>query len=321
MRTPEAHRAVLEAFRLLRNEGPFVPLSVGKETIVFPGYDGGAEWGGSAFDPDTALFYVNSKDQVCTGSLAPNVAGRTGREIYLRDCANCHRDDRQGTPPQIPSLVGVSDRRNASELTKIIRQGSGRMPGFPTLSADAVPALVEYLRTGEDRPLAGKRNARTEHSDDNDAPRSSVEMKFRFTGYTRFFDPDGYPAIAPPWGTLNAINLNTGEYAWTVPLGEFPELAAQGLKNTGSENYGGPVVTKGGVVFIGATSFDKKFRAFDKATGQLLWETTLPFAAIGTPATYEINGRQFVVVPAGGGKERGRSPSGGMYVAFALPTR
>ncbi|MGH9370358.1 MAG: PQQ-binding-like beta-propeller repeat protein, partial [Vicinamibacterales bacterium] len=129
----------------------------------------------------------------------------------------------------------------------------------------------------------------------------------------------------PPWGTLNAINLNTGEYAWKIPLGEYPELAAKGMKDTGSENYGGPIVTAGGLVFIGATNFDKKFRAFDKASGKLLWEATLPFSGNGTPATYEVGGRQYIVVPAGGGKSQGQlgppAASGGLYVAFALPTR
>jgi quinoprotein glucose dehydrogenase len=147
-------------------------------------------------------------------------------------------------------------------------------------------------------------------------------MRYHFTGYHKFLDLEGYPAVAPPWGTLSAINLNTGEYAWKIPLGEYPELAAKGtktteMKNTGTENYGGPVVTAGGLVFIGATNFDKKFRAFDKSTGALLWETTLPFSGNATPATYEVNGRQFVVIGAGGGKDP-KSKSGGVYVAFAL---
>jgi quinoprotein glucose dehydrogenase len=141
-------------------------------------------------------------------------------------------------------------------------------------------------------------------------------MKYHFTGYWKFLDPDGYPAVAPPWGTLSAINLNTGEYAWKIPLGEYPELATQGMKNTGTENYGGPLVTAGGLLFIGATNFDKKFRAFDKKTGALLWETTLPFAGNATPITYEVKRRQFVVIAAGGGKDL-KSRSGGVYVAFA----
>jgi quinoprotein glucose dehydrogenase len=143
-------------------------------------------------------------------------------------------------------------------------------------------------------------------------------MKYRFTGYNKFLDPEGYPAVAPPWGTLNAINLNTGEYVWKIPLGEYPEFAAKGQSNTGTENYGGPIVTAGGLLFIGATNFDKKFRAFDKATGALLWETTLPFSGNATPITYSVNGRQFVVIAAGGGKDP-KSGSGGVYVAFALP--
>jgi quinoprotein glucose dehydrogenase len=141
---------------------------------------------------------------------------------------------------------------------------------------------------------------------------------YRFTGYHKFLDPDGYPAVAPPWGTLNAINLNTGEYAWKIPLGEYPDLAKQGIKDTGSENYGGPVVTAGGLVFIAATNFDRKFRAFDKQTGKLLWETTLPFAGNATPITYQLHGKQYVVIYATGGKSGRGGPAGGVYIAFAL---
>jgi quinoprotein glucose dehydrogenase len=121
-----------------------------------------------------------------------------------------------------------------------------------------------------------------------------------------------------PWGTLNAIDMNTGQYAWKIPFGEYPELVAGGMRDTVSESYGGPIVTAGGVLFIGATLFDRKFRAFDKDTGQLLWETTLPFAGTATPITYEANGRQYVLIAAGG---RRVQPTGGMYIAFALPER
>ena len=139
------------------------------------------------------------------------------------------------------------------------------------------------------------------------------------TGYRRFLDPDGYPAVATPWGTLNALDLNTGKYLWRIPLGQYPELVAKGMPDTGTENYGGPIVTAGGLLFIGATNFDKKFRAFDKSTGKLLWETTLAFAANATPATYEVNGRQYVIIAAGGSTMNPRGPIGGVYVAFALP--
>jgi quinoprotein glucose dehydrogenase len=307
-RTPEAHAAAAEAFASFRSDGQFVPLSVGKDTIVFPGFDGGAEWGGSAFDPETGLLYVNANEMAWTGALAETVTGTSGRDLYLRNCATCHGDTLQGAPPQIPSLVGAASRLSVEDMTRTIRQGAGRMPGMPSLTDEAVQAIVTFVRTGRDRD--------PEHASPDEAA-----LKYRFTGYKKFLDPDGYPAITPPWGTLTAIDLNTGEHAWQVPLGEYPELAAKGVTDTGSENYGGPVVTAGGVVFIGATSFDKKVRAFDKKTGRLLWSATLPFSATGTPATYEAGGRQFLVVPAGGGKDKQGEPSGGVYVAFALPAQ
>jgi quinoprotein glucose dehydrogenase len=178
------------------------------------------------------------------------------------------------------------------------------MPGFSNLAEDQVFGLLSYLVGGDSKEVVTSEPV-------------PLTMKYHFTGYRKFLEPYGYPAVAPPWGTLSAINLNTGEYVWKIPLGEYPELAAKGQKNTGTENYGGPIVTAGGLVFIGATNFDKKFRAFDKATGALLWETTLPFAGNATPATYEVHGRQFVVIAAGGGKDL-KSKSGGVYVAFAV---
>ena len=312
-RTPKAHQEALEKFRAARSGGQFVPFTLGQDTVIFPGFDGGAEWGGSAFDPTTGLLYVNANEMAWMANLGYNVTGSGPRATYLRDCAICHRDDFKGAPPQIPSLVGVGGRRTAVELTTIIKQGAGRMPGRPDLKPEVVKTLVEYLRTGKSTV-----------PDDAPEKPDPTFLKYRFTGYTKFLDSERYPAIAPPWGTLNAINLNTGDYAWKIPFGEYPELAAKGVKDMGSENYGGPVVTAGGLLFIGASNFDSKFRAFDKSTGKLLWETTLPFSGNGTPAVYEVNGRQFIVVPAGGGKGRGQfsddpPPSGGHYVAFALP--
>jgi quinoprotein glucose dehydrogenase len=187
------------------------------------------------------------------------------------------------------------------------------MPAFPGLAGKQLDGLVAYLATTQ--------NA-IDPDPDHDAIYSSTAegapMKYRITGSRDFLDPDGYPAIKPPWGTLNAIDLNTGKYLWKIPLGEYPALAAQGLKNTGTENYGGPIVTAGNVLFIGATVYDKKFRAFDSRSGKLLWETVLPFAAVATPATYMIGGKQYVVVTSGGGKDP-KSPSGSAYIAFALP--
>ncbi len=305
-RTPEVHQWAVQEFREFRSAGQFVPFSVGKDTVIFPGFDGGAEWGGSAADPQTGILYVNANDLAWTAALAENTGTETGGEgVYLSQCSICHRDNRAGSPPEIPSLQYVGDRRSRKEIADVIRTGKGRMPGFSGLPEDQRSALIDYLLGG-----AGKERTST-------GPLLPV-MRYRFTGYHRFLDPDGYPAVAPPWGTLNAIDLNTGEYAWKIPFGEYPELVVKGMRNTGTENYGGPIVTAGGLVFIGATSFDKKFHAFDKSTGELLWETTLPFAGNGTPATYEIHGKQYVVIAAGGGRPFG-TVTGGDYVAFALP--
>ena len=303
-RTPEIHQWALVQFQKFRSEGQFVPFGLGIDTVIFPGFDGGAEWGGSAVDVKTGILYVNANDVAWTGALAPNTENNSPKALYLDQCGVCHGEKREGSPPAIPSLVGVGDRIAGGEITATVKNGKGRMPGFPSLSDDQLLALVSYLTGGESKELVSSE--------------SLQPSKYRFTGYRKFLDPEGYPAVASPWGTLNAINLNTGEYLWRIPLGEYPELAAQGLKHTGTENYGGPIVTAGGLVFIGATNFDKKFRAFDKSTGQLLWEATLPFAGNATPATYAVHGHQFVVIAAGGGKDA-KSPSGGVYVAFALP--
>lgn len=303
-RTPEAAAWAREAFETMRSGGQFVPFTVGRPTVLFPGFDGGAEWGGAAADPTTGVLYVNANDLAWTGELAPNNVGLTARDVYLRECASCHRDDLAGTPPAIPSLVDVGARQTRDEIRAVIARGAGRMPGFPNLGPQAAGALVDLLVDGENR----------EAGPAGDSP---ADLAYRFTGYRKFLDPDGYPAVEPPWGTLNAIDINTGEYRWSMPFGEYPELVEQGLTATGSENYGGPIVTAGGLLFIGASNHDRKFHAYDKDTGDLLWETLLPFSGNATPATYEIDGRQFVVIAAGGGRTNG--PSGGTYVAFALP--
>lgn len=304
-RTPSAHAWAVEHFRELRSEGQFFPFSVGKDTVLFPGMDGGAEWGGPAVDPETGVLYVNANDVAWTGALAPNTEEKGPRGLYLSQCGICHGEKMTGSPPAIPSLIGVGQRLSSQQIAATIRQGKGRMPGFPNFSNEQLSALVEFLVNGENK--------------ESSSPERPPElMKYRFTGYKKFLDPDGYPAVAPPWGTLSAINLNTGDYLWRIPFGEYPELAAKGMTNIGTENYGGPIVTAGGLLFIGATNFDKKIRAFDKGSGQLLWSADLPFAGNATPITYEVNGRQFVVIAAGGGKDL-KSPSGGVYVAFSLP--
>ncbi len=311
-RTPEARAAVLERFRKVRSGGQFTPPSFAG-SIVFPGFDGGGEWGGPAFDPTTGLLYVNANEMAWILRLVPRgatVREESGQSLYTRNCAGCHRADRRGTPPEFPSLVDIGKNRTSEQLSAVIVNGAGRMPGFGHLGKPALDALQRLLLTGEDVKLSG-----AEHAATSSAPR----LKYGIDGYNKFLDPEGYPAIAPPWGTLNAIDLNTGEYKWKIPFGEFPALVAKGVRATGSENYGGGVVTAGGLLFIGATNHDRKFHAFDKTSGNLLWETELPAGGNATPAVYSIGGRQFVLIAAGGGKSG--APSGGAYVAFALPAK
>jgi quinoprotein glucose dehydrogenase len=297
-RTPEAHAAVLARFNALA-KGFLVPPTL-RGTIVFPGFDGGAEWGGSAFDPDTGLLYVNANEMPWIVKLIPN----DDTSLYNSKCATCHREDRKGSP-SAPSLERVGDRHTKDEISAIIRQGTGRMPAFPDMGARNISDVADFLITGRDKGADPKLK--------NDPS----WLKYRSDGESIFLDPDGYPAVTPPWGTLSAIDLNAGTIRWQIPLGEFPALAAKGLKNTGSDNYGGPVVTASGLVFIAATNFDRKFRAFDKLTGALLWEATLPAAGNATPSIYAIDGREYVVIVCGGGKNG--APSGSSIVAFALP--
>ena len=304
-RTPEAHEAVLKRFRQVRSDGMFTPTSL-QGTVIFPGFDGGAEWGGQAFDPETGLLYVNVNEMAWIHRLVERTELRgsvNGKRLYQRNCAACHLDDLSGTPPNFPALTELA--MSSQEFGAIVRGGAGRMPAFPTLSAEALTAIENFVLRGEEGELI-------QASSDS----SVADVPYTHDGYNRFLDPEGYPAISPPWGTLNAVNLDTGEIEWTVRLGEYPELTEQGIPTTGSENYGGPVVTSNGLLFIGATARDRKFRAFDKATGELLWETTLPAGGNATPAVYEVDGRQFVAIAAGGGKTGGIS--GGSYVAFAL---
>jgi quinoprotein glucose dehydrogenase len=297
-RTPEAHAAVLEQFRKLK-AGTFATPSF-EGTIVFPGVDGGAEWGGAAFDPESALLYVNANEMPWIVRLIEN----NDTSLYEAKCAACHRSDRKGSPAA-PSLIDVGSHKSRDQIADLIRHGTGRMPAFPDFGAKNINDLVDFLLTGVDK---GK---------DPNLLKEPTYVKYRSDGETLWRDPDGYPPLTPPWGTLSAIDLNAGTIRWQIPFGEFPELAAKGLRNTGSDNYGGPVVTASGLVFIGATNFDRKFHAYDKATGKLLWEATLPAAGNATPSIYSIGGREYVAIVCGGGKNG--APSGSSVVAFTLP--
>lgn len=293
--------AMRDTFRKLRSGGQFTPPSR-EGTVIFPGFDGGGEWGGASFDPETRMLYINSNEMAWILRLVPRPANRvvaSAEELYAANCASCHKADRKGSPPEFPSLVRI--QRSEAETAAIIAKGAGRMPGYAQLGDDAVNALAALVLRNENTTVRVKGTA--------------VGLKYFHDGYNKFLDADGYPAITPPWGTLSALHLDTGEYVWRRPLGEYPSLAD---KTTGSENYGGSVVTKSGLLFIAATSYDAKIRAFDKRTGKLLWQHDLPAPGNATPAMYEHKGKQYLVIAAGGGKAKGVK-SGGSYVAFSLP--
>jgi quinoprotein glucose dehydrogenase len=306
-RTPEAHTEALARFAKYRSDGQFIPGSQ-QGTILFPGMDGGQEWGGPAFDPETGLLYTNANEMAWVFSVvkrAPYKAVSSGKELYESNCSGCHKADRAGSG-DVPSLIGIEQRYSARDLPALIQRGNGRMPAFKNLSPAETAAISAWLLSGREEVVQSP------------APDPSL-AGYDLGVHARFLDVDGYPAITPPWGSLTAINLNQGTIAWRIPFGEYPELAAKGLKNTGSENYGGGVVTAGGLLFIGATNYDRKFHAFDKTNGKLLWETTLPAAGNATPGVYEAGGKEFVVIAAGGIHNRAGAPKA-QYVAFSLGT-
>ena len=307
-RTEEAHEFALTRFKSA-TAGWFRPGSEGRANLFF-NIDGGAEWTGACIDPDTGRLYVSANhlgwlitifrdDDPPDDPRAPKTRGQL---LFEASCAQCHGTNRLGIGTA-PALRGLRHRMDDAAVTNQIRTGKYAMPAIPEtqLSEPDLKALVDYLML-RDRPLP--------------PARQTERPSYSFTGYPRFFDQEGYPANKPPWGTLNCIDLNTGKLLWKVPLGEHEELTKQGVPKTGTENYGGAIVTAGGLVFCSGTR-DKKIRAFDKDTGAELWAAELPWVGNAPPATYEVDGRQYIVIPATGSKLE--SQRGDAYVAFALP--
>ena len=305
-----AHSAALARFRTLRSGSLFTPPS--KEgSIVLPGFDGGGEWGGAAVDAENGVLYVNASDVPWIAAMResaalppPTAVARSGAAVYRVACASCHGEDRLGRD-RAPPLVGVAGRLDPEQIAQLLNSGRGFMPSFAALSEHDKRSVIGYL--------VGKRiGALSSLHGGSPAPRSRHE----FVGYERWRDSAGFSAIRPPWGTLSAIDLNTGTYRWRIPLGRHPRLTGSEGAETGTEQYGGPIVTAGGLVFLAATQ-DAKFRAFDKTSGKLLWEAPLPAAGYATPSTFAVRGKQYVVIAAGGGKLG--TASGDAYVAYALP--
>lgn len=289
--------------------GPLYQALGERPTVLYPGIDGGAEWGGAAWDAEQGLLFVNANQ---IASVVQMIEAREGEGIrdlvatgYLHTCAGCHGLDMRGDGAEIPSLVGIDERMGFFALDRLIRDGRGRMPGLGGMLAWYERAAISwfvYTATPADAPS-------------NWAQRPG-KRTFVNAGYQKLLDDAGLPGSKPPWGTLTAIDLAAGRLRWQIPLGDYPQVLAAGRSGLGAENYGGPIVTASGLLFIAATP-DARLRAFESATGRLLFEATLPAAGFATPTTYEADGRQFVVVAAGGGKLS--RPSGSQYVAFALP--
>ncbi len=309
--TPELEEEVKTVIKNYNYGDMWLAPNHEKGFVLLPGFDGGGEWGGAAFDPESQWLYVNSNEMPWLVDMVPNIVSKSedgnvsGRQIYANNCANCHGIDRKGNTSAFPSLLEINNKYSHDSLATLLKTGRGGMPSFSHLTEYERETIMAFILGDEDASMKM----------DSTQNNKKLISPYLLKGYRRFLTKDGYPGINPPWGTLNAIDLNTGKIVWKSILGEFPELTALGIPITGRENYGGPVVTAGGLIFIAATE-DEMLRAFDKNTGEILWQTKLPASGHATPAIYEIDGKQFVVIACGGGKG---SKSGDSYLAFALP--
>ena len=306
----KSHDLITDSLYKLRTGKLFIPPST-QGTIIFPGFDGGGEWGGAAVDPGTGIMYVNNSNMawVLTMVETPKGQGKSAGEgelVYRVNCAVCHGAERQGNPSgTFPALTSIAKKYSREGILGIINSGRGFMPSFKHLKKEDKEALISYL-TGQKENLDPHMKGMADNMG---------AVPYTHTGYNRFLDQDGYPAVEPPWGTISAIDLNKGNILWQVPLGEYEKLTKKGIPKTGTENYGGPVVTAGGLLFIGASK-DGYFRAFDKDTGEELWKYKLPAGGYATPSVYEVDGKEYIVIACGGGKMG--TPSGDSYVAFTL---
>lgn len=325
-RTSEARAYVLDRYRHSRHGSKYMPPSL--EGSLFYGFGGGAEWGGNAADPsgilylnaNTMLWWLKMRDSRVT---ADGVALSQGGALFTANCAACHviagkTGGASQTMQAYPDLTDVDKRLTKEQIASLLSTGRGRMPSFSHLSAGDRDAIIRFLFKQDVKPsvAANDIHQSTGPVASAQGPDFPYKPPYLNNGNTQFRDQDNYPAIKPPWGTLNAINLNTGAYVWQVPLGEYPDLVKQGLEATGTENHGGPIVTAGGLLFIAAT-YDEKLRAFDTRNGKVVWEHKLPAGGFATPITYRVKDKQYIVIAAGGA--RYGLKSGGSYVAFALP--
>jgi quinoprotein glucose dehydrogenase len=298
--------SLMELLSKAKTGSAYIPLT-SSMTVFYPGTDGGAQWGGAATDP-SGIMYVPAKEipvytSLIKKEIPQNAASVTGAQLYQMNCAACHGADKMGNHDgSYPSLASLEKRLKPAQIEAILQNGRGMMPSFTHISDAERKSIIAYLSNQE--------------SKENITIDSKTQVPYQHTGYNRWYDRNGYPVSQPPWGTLTAIDLNTGQRKWQVALGEYKALTAKGIPPTGTDNYGGPLVTASGLLFI-AASRDEQFRAFDKETGKILWQVALPAAGYASASTYSVNGKQYVVIACGGGKLN--TKSGDRYVAFALP--
>ena len=311
-----SYQDLKKRFVALKKGRMFTPPSI-EGTLVLPGLTGGGEWGGPSVDPKSGILYINANELPWIISMQdtrlekPIKSDQTnleaGKTLYTKNCQGCHGSDLKGSG-NFPPLLDLNKRFKEVDFKNLITSGRRMMPAFKNLGESDKTAIASYLLNLESKqketyvPVVKPRHP-------------FYNTPYRLAGIKQFLTKEGYPGIAPPWGTLNAIDLNTGKLVWKKTLGDHPDMKAKGI-HSGTENWGGSVVTAGGLVFIAATS-DEMFRAYNKTTGELLFETKLPAGGYATPAVYSIKGKQYVVIACGGGKMRTKSAD--TYVAFSLP--
>jgi quinoprotein glucose dehydrogenase len=295
--------------------GRFTPPILGGKVVLY-GLHGGAEWPGAAVDPRNGILYTPSNQlpwiiRVSYQDLATGARSAEkvpGNSLYQARCAACHGPDRAGLGEDeregdayYPALTGITILRDRQAL--VSKPGFDETHKAMRLDKDVTPKELETLF--EYFSILDRLS---------DRERSLAVRPF----WQLLLDDNGYPGTKAPWGLLTAIDLNSGRKMWQVPFGQYEQLRRHGDPVKGQRNSGGAIVTAGNLVFATGT-VDNKIRAFDSSNGRDLWSFDLPAAGSAPPATYTLNGTQYVVVVASGGQFVGFTGRSDKVIAFKLP--